>query len=79
MRDVPLVDATALSTIEELAANCSRHGCRIIISGLQKQPRLAMHRMGTLRRHKVLLASNSYVALEKAKAMLEESRLARQR
>ncbi|HEX4893896.1 MAG TPA: SulP family inorganic anion transporter, partial [Hyphomicrobiaceae bacterium] len=74
MRDVPLVDATALSTIEELASNCTRRGCRIIISGLQRQPRLAMHRMGTLRRHKVLLASNSFIALEKAKGILEESR-----
>jgi sulfate permease, SulP family len=74
MRDVPLVDATALSTIEDLAANCSRRGCRIVISGLQKQPRLAMHRMGTLRRHRIQLASNSFIALEKAKAMLEENR-----
>lgn len=70
MRDVPLVDATALSALEDLAAACVAHDCRLIISGLQTQPRQAMHRMGLLRRHKVLLASNSWVALEKAKAIV---------
>lgn len=70
MRDVPLIDATALSALEDLALDCRKNGCRIIISGLQRQPREAMHRMGLLRRHKVIMASNSYVALEKAKALL---------
>ncbi len=70
MRDVPLVDATALSALEDLAAACAERDCRLIISGLQIQPRQAMHRMGVLRRQKVLLASNSWVALEKAKAIL---------
>ena len=71
MRDVPLVDATALSAIEDLARACARHDCRMIISGLQKQPRQAMHRMGLLRRHKVILASNSFMALEKAKVIVD--------
>ncbi len=70
MRDVPLVDATALSALEDLALECRKRGCRIIVSGLQRQPREAMHRMGMLRRHKVVLASNSFMALEKAKAMV---------
>lgn len=70
MRDVPLVDATALSALEDLALDCRKHDCRIVISGLQRQPREAMHRMGLLRRHKVIMASNSYVALEKAKSLL---------
>lgn len=70
MRDVPLVDATALTALDDLALECRKRGCRIIISGLQRQPREAMHRMELLRRHKVVLASNSYVALEKAKEML---------
>jgi sulfate permease, SulP family len=70
MRDVPLIDATALSALEDLAAACARRDCRLIISGLQKQPRQAMHSMGFLRRYKVLLASNSWVALEKAKGIL---------
>ena len=70
MRDVPLVDSTALSAIEELATSCSKRGCRIIISGLQRQPRASMHRMELLRRHKIILASNSFMALEKAKVLI---------
>ncbi len=70
MRDVPLIDATALSAIEDLALDCRKRGCRVIMSGLQRQPREAMHRMGLLRRHKIIIASNSYMALEKAKALI---------
>lgn len=72
MRDVPLIDATALSALDDLATACNRRGCRVIISGLQRQPRQAMHRMGLLRRQRVILASNSFIALEKAKTMLGE-------
>ncbi|MFM9939539.1 MAG: SulP family inorganic anion transporter [Hyphomicrobiaceae bacterium] len=70
MRDVPLIDATALSALEDLLLDCRKHGCRIVMSGLQRQPREAMHRMGLLRRHKVIIASNSFMALEKAKALM---------
>jgi hypothetical protein len=48
---------------------------RLVISGLQKQPREALHRMGLPRRHKVILASNGFIALEKAKALLAEGRV----
>ena len=71
MREVPLVDATALSALEDLAQDLSERGGRIVITGLQKQPREALHRMGLLRRHKVVLTSNGFIALEKAKALLE--------
>lgn len=71
MRDVPLVDATALSALEDLAQDLGKQGARIVITGLQRQPREAMHRMGLLRRHKVVLTSNGFIALEKAKALLE--------
>lgn len=72
MRDVPLIDATALSALEDLAIAARRHGCRLIIAGLKRQPREAMHRMGMLRRHKVILASNGFVALEKAKTFVAQ-------
>ena len=72
MRDVPLVDATALSALEDLALNCRKRGCRLVISGLQRQPRASMHRMGLLRRHRIVVASNSFMALEKAKAIIGE-------
>lgn len=71
MREVPLVDATAVAALDELGRLCRARGCRMIVSGLQRQPREALHRMGFLREHKVIVASNSYVALEKAKGLLE--------
>jgi sulfate permease, SulP family len=70
MRDVPLVDATALSALEDLATDLAKHGGRLVIAGLQKQPREAMHRMGLLKRHHVIVASNGFIALEKAKGLL---------
>ena len=70
MRDVPLIDATALSALEDLAQDLGQRGGRIIMTALQKQPREALHRMGLLRRHKVILASNGFMALEKAKGLV---------
>lgn len=70
MREVPFVDATAIDTLEELAVLADRHGTRIVMSGLQPQPREALHRFGFLSQHRIVLASNSYMALDKAKAML---------
>jgi len=72
MRDVPLIDATGISALEDLAALCARHECRIIMSGLQPQPRQALHRYGFLRSRRVILASNSFIAIEKAKALVGE-------
>lgn len=71
MREVPLIDATAIAALEELAKLCRANGCRIVMSGLQRQPREALHRFEFLRENRIILASNSYVALEKAKALLE--------
>jgi SulP family sulfate permease len=70
MRDVPLVDSTAIGALNELAETCRRRGCRIILSGLRAQPRAALHRSGFPRRHRAIVASNSYIALEKAKDMI---------
>ena len=70
MRDVPYIDATAVGALEELAARCRKHGCRIVMSGLQPQPRRTLHSFGFLKHHRVLLASNSYMALERAKAIV---------
>jgi len=73
MREVPLIDATAIAALEELARLCRANGCRIVMSGLQRQPREALHRFAFLRENRIILASNSYVALEKAKTLLEVS------
>ncbi len=72
MRDVPLVDATAIGVLEDLARSCRQHGCRIIMSGLQSQPRAALHRYGFIRENRVVLASNGFIAVEKAKSLLAE-------
>ena len=74
MREVPLVDATGIDALDELMSLANSHGCRVVISGLQKRPREAMHRYGLLRKHGIVPASNSYVALEKAKDLLQQSR-----
>lgn len=70
MRDVPLIDATAIGVLEDLAAECRSHGCRIIMSGLAAQPRAALHRYGFLKANRIVLASNGIIAIEKAKALL---------
>jgi SulP family sulfate permease len=73
MRDVPIVDATGIDALDELLSMADAENCRVVMSGLQKQPRQALHRYGLLRKHGIVPASNSYVALEKAKQLLEEA------
>jgi len=70
MRDVPLIDATALSALEDMTEDLAKHGGRLIMSGLQQQPREALTRMGLLERHGVIQASNGFIALEKARELL---------
>ena len=73
MRDVPLIDATAVAALEGLARQCQRNGCRLVMSGLQRQPRTALADFGFLAHNDVVVASNSYVAVEKAKALVAEA------
>jgi SulP family sulfate permease len=73
MRDVPLIDATAISALEELSSLARERGCRIIMAALQPQPRAALHRYGFLRAHRILATPNSLMALEKAKHLLENA------
>lgn len=70
MREVSLIDATAIAALEELVGRAEKKGCRVLISGLQAQPRAALHGLGFLREHHVILSSNVFVALEKAKDLL---------
>lgn len=70
MRDVPLVDATAISALETVAADLAKRRSRLVVCGLQHQPRQALHRSGMLRRLKIVVASNGFIALENAKAIL---------
>jgi anti-anti-sigma regulatory factor len=56
-------------------ARCAQHQCRIVISGLQPQPRVALHRAGFLRSNRVILARDMSEALEKAKAVAGRSQI----
>jgi hypothetical protein len=40
------------------------------MSGLQPQPREALHRFDYFRSNHILIASNSFMALEKAKGLI---------
>ncbi len=77
MREVPLIDATGADALEELVKLARQHGSRVVISGLQEQPRDALHRFGFIRRNRIIVAANSLIALEKAKAILARGRRAR--
>lgn len=72
MREVPLIDSSGIDVLEQLARLASQHGCRIIMSGLQAQPREALHRYGFLRRRRILVAASSMAALERARTLLEK-------
>jgi sulfate permease, SulP family len=74
LREVPLIDMTALSVLEDLAARCAKHDCRIVVSGLQPQPRVALHRAGFLRSNRVILARDLSEALAKAGAVVNRSK-----
>ena len=71
MGHVPLIDATAVSVLEELAAQCRKHGnTRLIICGLQAQPRAALEGFGFLKDNDVALADDLPGALADAKRRL---------
>ena len=50
MRHVPALDATALRALEDVAARCAREGTRLLLSGVQPQPRRALAASGLLAR-----------------------------
>lgn len=72
MREVPLIDSTGIDALDQLARSARQHDCRIIMSGLQAQPREALHRYGFLRRNRVLVAPSSAAALAKARELLKK-------
>lgn len=73
MREVPFIDATAIDALEELATLAKENGCRIILSGLQGQPREALTQFGYVRGEDVISVPNSLIALEEAKTLIEKS------
>lgn len=65
MTEVPLVDATGLTVIEDLAELARRNGCRLELAGLQSQPRAALHAAGTPRRHRIRIVRSAAAPPEK--------------
>ena len=72
--EVPLIDATAIGVLDDLAADCKKHGCRIVISGLQRQPRRALHHAGFLRENRVRLAATPAAGLKRAREIVAASK-----
>ena len=58
--EVPLIDATAIDVLDDVAAECLAHGCAIIVAGLQSQPRAALARSGFLARTDVQVAATAH-------------------
>ena len=46
MRDVPMVDATGVGALREFLHRCQVHGTKVIVSGIQPQPRQVLNQMG---------------------------------
>jgi sulfate permease, SulP family len=74
MGEVPLIDATAINVLVDLAADCKKTGCRLVISGLQHQPRQALHRTSFLRDNRVVLAPTVEAGLERARVLASTPR-----
>lgn len=45
LRLVPLIDASGVKALEQFLARCARHDTRLILSGVQPQPRRVLERM----------------------------------
>ena len=46
MRRVPLIDASGVHALQRFLRRCRQHNIRVILSGLQTQPRQVLHDMG---------------------------------
>ena len=73
MREVPFIDMTAVAVLDDLAAVCRKNDSRIIISALQRQPRIALHNSGFLRTNRVMLTRDTPVAIARARAYVAEA------
>ncbi|NOU06200.1 MAG: STAS domain-containing protein [Hyphomicrobiaceae bacterium] len=63
---VPLVDATAISMLDDLVSDCRKRGQAIVIAGLQSQPKAALQRSGLLRDSTIHVALDHAEGLAKA-------------
>lgn len=71
-RNVPSMDASATHVLSHMVKTCEQHHIRLILSGLNKQPRQTLLKSGLLKRiGEENVLTNFEVALEKAQAIIE--------
>ncbi|MEN6544190.1 SulP family inorganic anion transporter [Parvibaculum sp.] len=70
MRAVPMVDGSGASAIQTLVDRCARHGTKLIITGIQAQPRQVLGEMGILDENRVILVPNIEVGLARAREIV---------
>ncbi len=70
MRAVPMVDGSGASAIQTLVDRCARHGTKLIITGIQPQPRQVLDEMGILDENRVILVPNIEVGLARAREIV---------
>ncbi len=73
MRKVPMVDSTAMNSLELFAEKCKKDGIELLLSGVRDSIKLKFHKLGT---DTIIgedhLHSNIDLALEQAKKVLAE-------
>lgn len=71
MRDVPLIDASGDTALEEFINRCRKQGTTVIIAGMRPRCRKILARMGFFEHHSDILEVDSFqTALEKADAII---------
>ncbi|WP_321341538.1 SulP family inorganic anion transporter [Breoghania sp.] len=50
MREVPLIDATGVSALTHFVDRCEARGTRVVVSGIQEQPKAILEKMGLAKR-----------------------------
>ena len=61
LRLVPLIDASGVTALRHLLRRCGRQGTRVILSGLQAQPRTILTQMGMRPDGVALLFADNFV------------------
>jgi SulP family sulfate permease len=70
LRNVPLIDASGASALDELISRCRRHNTKVIICGLKGQPRTIIRRMELIEKNNnVHIVQNFAAALKDAKEL----------
>jgi SulP family sulfate permease len=69
MRAVPMVDGSGASAIQSLLDRCEKNGTRVIVTGIQPQPRQVLQDMGVLDEKRVILVPNIEVGLARAREL----------